>query len=301
MELEKEKSTYGPFERFMYLIFIPVIFTVILITVLLSMFGYDVMDPLLRAANKVPVLSNVVPDPKTEEPDAVATEETPASTPESTEEVEALKAQISALNQELLTAKSDVTAKTTELEGVQAKLDVLTAELEEKTLSDEEYLARIQSLAKVYTDMSPSKAAPVLEQLTLAERVLVLNQMKSSAQVDILEKMNPVIAAETSILLKDVEPVKDQQIAALQARLDLLEEEGSAESQALTSDELSLTVATMNPGSAAEVLLEMMTANSNKVIQILQGMDVAARSAIMDAISQEDTEVAATIAARLDA
>lgn len=299
MELEKEKSTYGPFERFMYLIFIPIIFTVILITVLLSMFGYDVMDPLLRAANKVPGLSNVVPDPKAE-PDPTLTEQAPGTSSVTAEEVVALKAKISALNQELLTAKSDVTAKTAELESMQAKLDVLTAELEEKTLSDEEYLARIRSLAKVYTGMSPSKAAPVLEQLTLAERVLVLNQMKSSAQVDILEKMNPVIAAETSILLKDVEPVKDQQIAALQSRLDLLEQEGSSETKSLTSDELSLTIATMNPGSAAEVLLEMMKANSNKVIQILQGMDVAARSAIMNAISQEDAEVAATIAAKLD-
>lgn len=303
LEMERDRGTYGPVERFVYLILIPALFTVVLMIVLLAMFGYHVTDPVLRVLNKVPVLERVVPDPRTE---AIETAETEGKAAQEIIEkqetmIASLEAQLSSLNTELVNAQNEAAAKDARIAELEAQVEQLSKELEQKTISDEEYLERIRNLAEVYTEMSPSKAAPVLEQLTLSERVLVMNQMKPEAQVEILEKMNPVIAAETSILLKDAVPVRDQQIAALQSRLALMEEEAKPESaQALTGDELSLTIAGMAPANAAEVLLAMMESDGNAVIRILRGMDLEERSAVLDAISQADAGAAAKIAAGLD-
>lgn len=296
METSKEHGTYSPFERFMYLFLIPIVFTAILISVLLSMFGYNVLEPLQRFANQVPVLNQIVPEPKVDQDQRTSSNGLEESLKEKNIELET---ELSTLNQKFMEAQSTITDKNAELEEKDALIEKLQQELEEKTLSDEEYLQRIQDLALVYSDMSASKAAPVMEQLTLEERVLVLGQMEKDAQVDILEKMNPVIAAETSIMLKDTVTVRDQEIAALQSRL-LIQEGGDESSDVLTNDELSLTIAGMSTENAASLLLEMLKTNESQVLQILRGMDQNARSAIMDELAGRSTDDAARLASQLD-
>jgi flagellar motility protein MotE (MotC chaperone) len=297
LEMEKERGTFGPFERFMYLIAIPVIFTAVLSAVLLTLFGYDVVNPLLRAGHKIPVIGELLPEPKVER-SSVSKLDAAREEAEKDAKIADLQTQLQALNQQILTVRTEAAEKDRLIQSLEAQLAEAEQALAEQRLSDEAYAARIRTLANVYADMSPSKAAPVLEQLTLNERVLVLNEMDPEAQVDILEKMNPVIAAETSILLKDVIPAKDQQIAALQSRLALLERQAAAP-ETLTPDEVSLTVAGMPANSAAKMLLELYKSDKNQVIQILRGMDVQSRSAVLDAIAREDAAVAAAVTASL--
>lgn len=299
METSKREGTYNAFERFMYLFFIPFVFTAILISVLLSMFGYNVLDPLQRFANQVPGLNKIVPDPV--ESSDVDSSQLSSNDMEVDADVQVseLEEQLTGMNQQLLAAQTEISQKDAEIESLTALNEELQQQLEEKTLSDEEYLQRIQNLANTYAEMSASKAAPIMEQLTLEERVLVLGQMDQEAQVDIMEKMDPVIAAETSILLKDTVSVKDQEIAALQSRLNLqAEDDGNA--NVLTSDELSLTIAGMSTENASALLLEMQKSSESEVIQILRGMNQDDRSAIMDALTSQSPENAARLASQLD-
>ena len=64
-EAEYEKTSYGTFEKFFYLFFIPVIFTAILSFVLLSVFDYNVMNTALKLGNKIPFVEKIIPDPET--------------------------------------------------------------------------------------------------------------------------------------------------------------------------------------------------------------------------------------------
>src|SRR5690606_3993628 len=107
-------------------------------------------------------------------------------------------------------------------------------------------------------------------------------------QVSILERMNPTIAAETSILMKDVVPAKDLQIAALQERLALSGPGAdAAAAAALTKDELGRTFAQMTPDRAAEVLLQMEQAQA---VIILRSMEESSRATILNSLTKLDKE-----------
>ncbi len=294
--MEEERS-YGVLERLLFYT-LPVLFTLLLTGVLLTVFGYDVVNESLRLLNKVPGASAVLPEPKPTEDELreamlEAEEQVAEEAPE--EEAAAIEAALSEKEAELAALRTETETKEQRIAELQAELEAKQEAAEQQAASEAEYTANIKKLANVYAGMKPSKAAPVLENLTLSERVLVLKEMKEEQQVDILEKMDPTIAAETSILMKDVVAVRDLQIAALQERLALSGPEIAA-SAALTNDELSRTFAQMTPDRAAEVMLEMEQA---KVVAILRSMEEASRATILNSLAELDKERTAQITALL--
>ncbi|HZG77470.1 MAG TPA: hypothetical protein VEZ72_16580 [Paenibacillus sp.] len=296
-DMEEERS-YGFMERLLFYT-LPVLFTLLLTGVLLTVFGYDVVNELLRIGNKVPGVSAMLPEPKPTEEELRAAmleaEEQGAEEPTEEEEAREIEAALSEKEAEVAALRSESETKDQRIAELQAELEAAKEEEARQSASESEYAANIKKLADVYAEMKPSKAAPVLENLTLSERVLVLKEMKEEQQVDILEKMDPTIAAETSILMKDVVAVRDLQIAALQERLALSGAE-TASSAALTNDELSRTFAQMTPDRAAEVLLEM---EQSLVVNILRGMEEASRATILNSLAELDKDRTAQITARL--
>jgi len=295
--MEEERS-YGFMERLLFYT-LPVLFTLLLTGVLLTVFGYDVVNELLRIGNKVPGVSAMLPEPKPTEEELRAAmleaEEQGAEEPTEEEEAREIEAALSEKEAEVAALRSESETKDQRIAELQAELEAAKEEEARQSASESEYAANIKKLADVYAEMKPSKAAPVLENLTLSERVLVLKEMKEEQQVDILEKMDPTIAAETSILMKDVVAVRDLQIAALQERLALSGAE-TASSAALTNDELSRTFAQMTPDRAAEVLLEM---EQSLVVTILRGMEEASRATLLNSLAELDKDRTAQITARL--
>ena len=102
--------------------------------------------------------------------------------------------------------------------------------------------------------------------------------------------------------MKDSVSVKDQQIAALQARLDQAEEADAAKktlSSTLNQEQLSATFSSMNPKSAGEMLIKMIDISPSKVVRILNSVDDATRSSILAEMSGIDEEAAAGIMSEL--
>nr|WP_235440454.1 hypothetical protein [Paenibacillus sp. DMB20] len=62
MPIDKEESS-GGFERIL-LFLIPIIFTIVLVAVLLTLFNVNVRNGMMDVANKIPIVKNWVPDPK---------------------------------------------------------------------------------------------------------------------------------------------------------------------------------------------------------------------------------------------
>ncbi|SFL46273.1 hypothetical protein SAMN03159341_106183 [Paenibacillus sp. 1_12] len=296
-------SSYGGMERFLIWFLIPFVFTAVLLGVLLTIFDYDVMSNVLRTAKSIPVISSIVPEPKSKAIDGkpvdkkASTGQAGSTTAE--DNVQALSAQLDQKDQELKKSDAAVLQRDQTIKELQSKNSSLEEQTKSKALSDEEYAAQIQQLATMYAKMSPSKSAPIMENLTIPEMVLVLSSMKTDDKVKILEKMDPKKAADASILLKDQSTAKDKQIAALQERLKQAAIPDAKASQKLTKDDLGATFSSMTPKSAAIVLMEMQNANPDKVISILSSMESAGRSKIITAISEQSKEVAALISARL--
>lgn len=293
---DDEKSSYGAFERFLYIFFIPAIFTIILSGVLLSLFDYDVMNTALKIANKIPVIDKVIPDPKEDSQEG----DTPSEIVKGqADELDDLNAKLADKEAEVSKLAEANKQKDEQILELQANMTLMEEQLKQKTQTDEQYRQQISSLASMYAKMTPSKSAPILQNLTQSELVLVLTEMKPEDRVKVLEKMDPKTAAAASIQLKDRVPAKDLQIAALQERLEIYQEEDPNQTAKLNSDELGRTVAAMTPKSAATLLMEMMSIDQVKVIAILTSMDDAARSRILSALADLSKEDAAKITAKL--
>jgi flagellar motility protein MotE (MotC chaperone) len=295
---DMEKSSYSAFERFLYWFFIPIVFTVVLISVLLSLFDYDIMNSMLKVAHKIPIVGTLLPQPKTvgklntKEQEAVSDK----TKEQESEDVLALKKIVSQKDELLKNDEATFQQKDQALKDMQAKYTLLEEQLKTKAKSDEEYHNQVVQTSAMYAKMNPSKSAPIIESLTLKERVLILSEMKPDDRVKILEKMDVKKAAEASIYLKDVVPAKDREIAALQERIKLNDETNAPK---LTKNDIGQTFANMTPKSAATVLLEMQVTNAAKVIDILSSMDTPSRSKIMSAIADLSKETAASISTKL--
>lgn len=302
MDLENTSSS-GAMERFLIWFLIPFVFTAVLLGVLLTIFDYDVMNNVLRAANKVPVVSSIVPDPKPEASDSKTSGTTPqqnsAASPAQEETIQSLTAKLSEKDQELTKTNAMIQQRDQMIKELQLKNSSLEEQMKSKTQTDEEYTNQIQQLASLYAKMTPSKSAPIMENLTTSELVLVLSMMKTDERVKVLEKMDPKKAADASILLKDQTSVKDREMAALQDRVKQLSKPDANETQKISKDDLGATFSNMTPKSAAIVLLELQNTNPEKVISILSSMDSAGRSKVLTAISEQSKETAALISARL--
>nr|WP_280921740.1 hypothetical protein [Paenibacillus sediminis] len=153
----------------------------------------------------------------------------------------------------------------------------------------------------MYADMQPSKAAPILESLTMDELVQILSAMKNDERIGILEKMNPDIAAAATMKLKDAKTSDNLAIAALQSELKKKQTSSNSvkPTQALDQAQLSQTFAGMAPENAAAILLQTYKMNSEKALVILSSMDDATRGKVLEEISKNDAATAAQLVNKL--
>jgi flagellar motility protein MotE (MotC chaperone) len=299
----ESSSSYGALERFLIWFLIPFVFTAVLLGVLFSILDFNVLSGVQRTLHNVPVIGNYIPEPVSKTNSADNTKgNVSVQNKDKDQEISRLGSKVSSLESDLKKANEADAAKVQVIKDLEAKLKASDEKLAAKTQSDEEYAKQIQQLANDYAIMSPSKSAPIIENLSTKEAVMVMNMMKPAERVAIFEKMDPKKAATISISLKDVVLAKDSQIAALQERLSINATEDPNSKKQVTEADLALTFAKMTPKSSASILLEMYGITPSKVISILSGMDVAARSQVMSAmadVSKTSKATAAEISAQL--
>lgn len=304
----ENSSTYGAMERFLIWFLIPCVFTSVLLGVLFSIFDTNLKNNILRSAHSIPLIGSILPAPKDKAAstsgDGAAKGGSDAQTKAANDQIAALNAKIADLQASLQKADEVNQQKDQTIKDLQSKQNDLGEQLKTKSQSDEEYTKQVQQLASVYSKMDAGKAAPIVQNLSLQEQVLVLSMMKPDNQSAILAKMDPKKAADASIALKDVVPVKDREISALQSRL-AVQNGGAGVSAAnapkLTKSDVGQTFANMAPKSAAEVLITLQGSSPDRVLSILSSMDTASRSKVMTAIADANKELAATISSKLAA
>ncbi|MEC0255947.1 MotE family protein [Paenibacillus lautus] len=299
MPLDKEESG-GGFERIL-LILVPAIFTIVLLGALAVFFRADVRDGLIDVANKIPVVKNWVPDPVlTPEEQKLKEAKQQEESAEAT--IVELKKQLAEREETLNEVTEQKAAQENKVKELETQIDSMQSTSTSGEAEEEDaYTKQIRELSKLYADMNPSKAAPIMQNLTLEEMVLMLSQMKSSNRVAILQKMDPKTAADATMMLKDAETSEDMAIAALQSRLKKNETEAAQKktSDNLDKNQLNQTFAGMTPANAAELLMQTYKISPAKTMTILNTVDDATRSRILNAMSSKDAELAAKILNRL--
>jgi len=292
-----EKSNYSGFERFLFFI-TPILFTAVLLGVLLLMFNADWRNAALEIGNKIPVVKSILPNPESPKAPEAQTDEALSVTNAKTK-IEELNALLADRETALKKATALNEEQKKKLEEIQVKLDDLTKAGEERTISSDAYQTRIKGLATMYGKMTPSKAAPILENMTLEESALVLGAMTETERGRVLERMTPKKAADVTMKLKDSDTVDDREIAALQSRIKELENSPADTSAVLDTSELNRTFSGMEPKKAAELLLQMATTSQSKALRILDALDNDARSKVLNELSTLDKKAAANLVSKL--
>lgn len=296
-----EKSGYSGFERFLFFL-TPILFTAVLLGILLIVFNPNWRQGALEVGNKIPLLNAVLPEPSGAAEGGGEVDTDQLTVDNAKEKVDELRAQLAEQEAALQQTTAQATAQQQTIANLEAQIAALTEQNEQQAITAEEYEARIRSLAEMYGKMTASKAAPILESMTLEEAALVLGAMNDNARGRILERMTPAVAAEVTTRLKDADSVADQQIAALQARIRELEQQSNSDTSTLDTAQLKQTFTSMDPASAANLLLEMASTDQSKALRILGALEDATRSSILSAMSSlstEDNKTAASLIAKL--
>lgn len=295
--IDEEKQESSFIERAVFIV-TPLLFVIVLIGLFITFLGVDIRSKAIEIGHSIPIIRDLLPEPT----EPLANSDEKLRSDKLNERIAELEAQLAAAQEELAAA----TAKTVEQEQT---INTLQSQSEtaaetttaEQTVTDEQYTARIQELAGMFSRMTPSKAAPIVQSMTLEEMALLFSQMRADDRVRIMEKMNPQVAADVTIKLKDNETAKDMEIAALQSRVERLQSESNnqATSSQVSDADLAATFAAMDPAAAAEMLLKMMDISSSKVLRVLQVTDSTARSAILEEMTAIDERTAAVLVTRL--
>ncbi len=294
--LDKEKQGYSALERIMFLM-TPILFAIVLLGVLYTLFNIDFRNKMLEAGNSVPFLKDVLPEPKVA---GGALNDDELKTANMSAKIADLQAQLTAIESELAAANQSKTALEQEVKDLESDNSQLKSVNDEQLLEDEEYEAKIQELASMFSKITPSKAAPILQSMTLEEIVLVFANMRSDDRVRIMEKMNPQTAADAAMMLKDNVKTKDLQIAALQAKLNAQKTpETKKATSVLDQEQLSATFTAMDAKSAAELLIKMVEVSPSKVLRILNAVDNQSRSAILAEMSGINEATTAQLVSKL--
>lgn len=298
MDNDAEKSSYGTLERFIYILLLPILFTAILTGVLLTLFDYDVKNVVYSIGRNIPIINNIVPEEQITDTDL----SNPASESiQLDQQIKDLSASSEEKENAISQLESEMKNRDEQIVQLEASVEKLILEQESIEMNSEEYRKQLKSLASMYAGMTTSKSAPILENLTMPELVLVLYEMSSDDQGRVLEKMNPKTAADASIQLKDVNELtrKDWEEQAKIARDERTAKEDPEATTKLTNEELAQTFSAMTVDSAADILLQLNKTNSTKVVSLLNAMDNASRSNILAAIAELSAGDAATLANKL--
>jgi flagellar motility protein MotE (MotC chaperone) len=192
-------KSHSKLESIFFLFALPLLFTMILTGVLLSVLGYDVTGTLKDWGNAIPYVEKIIPDNVVKETPGETDAQDKTQADKVTQMDQSLKEEQAAR----LELEQQLQTKTAELESLQQQNETLREQLGSLQQTSKEREQQIQALAQMYAKMSPSKAAPILEKLSLAEAVIIIKAMTTEERSTILAKMNPDLAAQmTAELLK---------------------------------------------------------------------------------------------------
>jgi flagellar motility protein MotE (MotC chaperone) len=187
--MKAENQEYSKLQWFIMVILIPVIFAIILFSIILSFMGLSVIDEGKQLASKTPFLSKYV---KTEEQLVEEVEKV---------NIDELTAKISTHLTEIGVLEQKLTAKDNEIQVFQDEIELLLAQLEDQEAAEVDITTEYKEIAKLYETMSAKNAASILIELPEDEAVVHLSFMKTDARAAIFAKMAPDKAAQLILQL----------------------------------------------------------------------------------------------------
>ncbi|MGW8956174.1 MotE family protein [Paenibacillus sp. NPDC055715] len=314
LDMDLAKESGGGFERFMFFL-IPIVFTIVLVGVLLTLFNMDFRSEVISLGNKIPIVKNWIPEPKdkvakSKEVDQKAQSESSEAT------IQQLKTDLAKQMEELKKATAAKTTQDKKVTELQNQVNTLQTQQEQQsqanqqgqtgtqtadaTANEDPYVKQARDLASMYEGMTASKAAPIMANLTTEETVQLLSYMDTANSAKILQKMDAKKAADITMALKNITPSTDLSVAALQSRLKKNQSTtAGTTSKSLQNTQISSTFASMDKKSGAELILQTYKISPDKALNILNTVDDSTRASLLQNMSVKDAAQTAKILNKL--
>ncbi|MCL9969525.1 MotE family protein [Anoxybacillus kestanbolensis] len=192
---EEETKKASKLQWFLFVVFIPLLFTISVVLLILTFSGINVFEQGKKYAGQLPFVSQWIEGTEANEKKKLE------------EQIVELKATIVEKEKELTKAKDTIKEKDAEIDALKQEIARLQTEKEQAqqptTPSTEQTDATRVDVVKMYETMSPKKAAEIIPQMSDQEAVHLLSKLKTDKVAAILEKMDAANAAKyTSLLAK---------------------------------------------------------------------------------------------------
>jgi flagellar motility protein MotE (MotC chaperone) len=268
------------------MILVPIIFGLLLGSMIFTFLGYNVLDTAKSIGQSIPVVSTLL------DRSSPADDEDQASLAdleaERADDAEQQDGNAQETDPQIVALRQQLEAKEAEIVQLREQLEQQANTAMQERISREEYQQQIRELARVYGGMSASRAASIFENMTLTEAAQIIRLMPQQQQTAIMGRLDPNFAAQLTVVLKDIHSVDDPEMAALQERLqvliNVLDEEG-AEAK-LSINQLAKTYSNL-PAPRAAAIFELMSGNQAEFLlaqKILAAMSDQDRSNILAAM-----------------
>ncbi len=185
---------YSKFQWVLFVIVIPILFTITLALVLLTIAGVNVFEYSKVITQNTPILSSYVS----------SDENAVVENRESVElQISSLEDTIQEKEEQIAELEKNLKEKETEINSLQEELLFLEEELLVKEEEQKTYGKTIAEISKMYETMSPKNAAVIIPKLDNEEAISILSALKTETVSKILEKMDPEDAAKYTQLLTE--------------------------------------------------------------------------------------------------
>lgn len=197
-EKEEETKKTGKFQWFLFVVFIPLLFTISVVLLILTFSGINVFEQGKKYASQLPFVSQWIEGTEANEKKKLQ------------EQIVELKATIVEKEKQLKKANDALKEKEAEIDALKQEIARLQAKKEQAQEQEpstmpttEQTDASRVDVVKMYETMSARKAAEIIPQMSDQEAVNLLSKLKADKVAAILEKMDAVNAAKyTSLLAK---------------------------------------------------------------------------------------------------
>jgi flagellar motility protein MotE (MotC chaperone) len=184
--MENNKQDYGRFQWFFFVVLIPLLFTVTLIVVILTVSGYDVLGKMKD------VLANITGVEKLVEDKQGMTSSNPKSDiDKKVEQLTEVKRNLEKTIEEQVTMiaayEKDLSNSEKEIQNLNQEIKSLEEQIED--INNAESKNKSKDIAKLYGKMSSKKAAEIIPKLKEADAMHILTSLDDKQVADILTKM----------------------------------------------------------------------------------------------------------------
>ncbi len=283
---EKHRSILA---SFFYVGVIPLIITTLLIGTALNFMGIPVWKTLQEWGNTVPVINTIIPG-----------NEPASALANGSEDSDYWKQQYLNADEKLKDKDKKIKELNTQISSNKEGLEELKKSNQEMQLQleakqTEESKQQMEQVAAIYENISPSKAALMVENMPLEEAVFTLLQLEVDLQSSIIGSMKDAKkAAQITTLLREAVMLGETNPSILKEQLVEL-----VKKQENPTTALSETIAGMNPVQSASIIQSMLETNSQVAMDLLKNLTTTSRSQILTEIAKTDAETAAQITANL--